>query len=400
MTTPPEGYSIAQEINWAASWVDVHLRVELPFWLMVDNIEMSIDVGGHTFPVAVHGETFELHGKAISDSKQTVGYQGPFKEHEHLSEQLQAILRETPKVNVLWRKCKTVLKIATRCNEDVWNKVGAKAEHARPAVSRALNLYLEELCRAHMPVVNTLIQGYRLATYDYFAFEVAPWDVPCWHVERDGQSTMCLLVPYREWDHRPRLTKLGGQPESYTLIEGSEFQKHFPIDATPGELELLNALNLIERGDYSGAVRRVTTAIEVVVEAVVERALIASAGAAAAAKFLKDTRTSFNRRVTKYETLSGRTMPQPFRTTLAATRELRHEIVHKGYRMTSAEHGRASYAVDTGRWMFNWFEDDKTRQAAREKHIALRSLGRDLSYAFFRGHIEPGGVVVTSAMAR
>jgi hypothetical protein len=162
----------------------------------------------------------------------------------------------------------------------------------------------------------------------------------------------------------------------------------------------LDALNLIERGDYSGAVRRVTTAIEVVVDAVVERALIASEGEAAATKFLKDTRTNFNRRVTKYETLSGRTMPQPLRKTLAATRELRHEIVHKGYRITSAEHGRASHAVDTGRWLFNWFEDDQTRRNVREKHIALRSLGRDLSYAIFRGHIEPEGVVVTSAMAR
>jgi hypothetical protein len=69
---PPDSYSIYQEINWDAPWVDVCLRVELPFWLMVDNITMPIEVGGHTFPVAIHGETFELHGQWVSDSKQNV----------------------------------------------------------------------------------------------------------------------------------------------------------------------------------------------------------------------------------------------------------------------------------------------------------------------------------------
>jgi hypothetical protein len=74
---------------------------------------------------------------------------------------------------VLWRKCKTILKIPTRCDEDLWNK--AQLTHVRPPINRAVNLYLQELCRAHLQVVNRLVQAYRLATYDYFAFEgVAP----------------------------------------------------------------------------------------------------------------------------------------------------------------------------------------------------------------------------------
>ena len=156
-----------------------------------------------------------------------------------------------------------------------------------------------------MPVVNKLIQGYRLATYDYFVFEVAPWDVPYWYIERDGHSARSILVPYRAWDHPPFLiTKRPGKPEVYKLIEGTTFRDHFTTDATPGEFELLDALNLIERGDYSGAVRRVTTAIEVVVEAVLERALVAVEGQAAATKFLNNTRTNFSQLVRKYELLS------------------------------------------------------------------------------------------------
>ena len=395
MAQAPESYFVGQELNWGAPWVDVFLWAELPFWLMVENTTISVEVEGHTFPVSVHGETFELHGRWVTDSKQSVVYRGPLKKITELSENIQKILRDNPDVSVLWRKCKTSLKIATRCNEDVWNKAHEDDERVQRVVSR----YLEELCRAHMPVVNRLIQGYRLATYDYFAFEVAPWDVPCWNIERAGSSKRCILVPYRDWDHRPiEINTLGGLPKFHQLVEGEQLREHFTTEATPGEFELLDALNFIERGDYSGAVRRVTTAIEVVVEAVLEQALIAVEGKDAAAKFIKDTRTNFPKRVAKYESLSGRTLPNGHRTALEATRKLRHEIVHKGYRITSAERGRASKSVDTGRWTFNWFENDEKRRAVREKHIGRRSIGRDLTYGIFGGHITPEGVILTPPM--
>ena len=91
---PPENYSIDDEINWDAPWVDVCLRVELPFWLMVDNITLPIEVCGHIFPVRVHGESFELHGRFVTDSKESVAYQGRFKQKEELSNEIQNVLRE------------------------------------------------------------------------------------------------------------------------------------------------------------------------------------------------------------------------------------------------------------------------------------------------------------------
>ena len=126
MSHPPEQYSVAQELDWKASWIDVCLRLELPFWLMVDNVTIPVDIAGHTFPVAVHGELFELHGMDVSDSKQSVGYQGPLRPVEELGEGIQKATREIPDLNFLWRKCKTVLKITTRCNEDVWNRTCAR----------------------------------------------------------------------------------------------------------------------------------------------------------------------------------------------------------------------------------------------------------------------------------
>jgi hypothetical protein len=98
--------------------------------------------------------------------------------------------------------------------------------------------------------------------------------------------------------------------------------------------------------------------------------------------------------VTKYQTLTGRTLPSPLEKTLSETRKLRHRIVHGGHRIAACERGIAQKSVDTGRWTFNWFENDQGRQQLREKRIAFRSLGRD--YSIFPARITPDGVVVES----
>jgi hypothetical protein len=151
----------------------------------------------------------------------------------------------------------------------------------------------------------------------------------------------------------------------------------------------------MERGDYSGAVRRITTALEVIVESVVSKAVELAEGKKSAAKFLKDTETNFPRRVEKYEKLSGRTLSNAFRKEMFATRNLRHGIVHKGHRIGPSERGRAQRAVDTGRWTYNWFENNKERLEVREKKIAFRGLGRDISAGIFPTKITPDGVVVS-----
>jgi hypothetical protein len=46
---------------------------------MVENTVIAIEIGGQTFPVAVHDDTYELHGRRVSDSKQGVVYQGRFR---------------------------------------------------------------------------------------------------------------------------------------------------------------------------------------------------------------------------------------------------------------------------------------------------------------------------------
>jgi hypothetical protein len=166
--------------------------------------------------------------------------------------------------------------------------------------------------------------------------------------------------------------------------------------ATPGELELLDAINLMERGNYSDAVRRITTAIEVVVEAVTGDLVEQHEGKQAAAKFLKNTMTNFPRRIAKYGALSGRPLVDGLMNELTRTRNLRHQIVHKGYRISPSERGDAQRSVDTGRWIFNRFENNEQQRKVRETRLAYKSMGRDQLYNIFRPEITPQGVVLSS----
>jgi hypothetical protein len=254
------------------------------------------------------------------------------------------------------------------------------------------------LCKAHIPVLNKLIQSYRLATYDYFAFEIAPWDVPRWLIEINGGGISAILQPYRTWDIKPQvLHKHSKQLVPYQLIDASVLAVAVLRNATPGEFELLDALNFMERGDYSDAVRRITTAIEVIVAYAVGAEVEAKCGKPASEKFLKDTRMNFPERVKRYQQATGRTLPAGLAQDLRDTREIRNRIVHGGYRISQGEQGRAQRCVDTGRWLFNWFENDPARQTVREGRIAFRSLGRDLSDGMFTSKIGSDGVTVSGS---
>ena len=267
----------------------------------MNNTALSIEVSGHTFPVSTHDNYFELFFGQVTDSRSSVGYRGPFKKREELTPAVREAMDAHPEADYMWRKCKTIVKVESRCNEDFWNALMGDVSPRK----REATCYLAELCRAHLPVINKLIQNYRLATYDYFAFEVAPWDVYFWTVDRDGISAPVNIVRYRQWDHKVFIFGLDKKQKIYQLIDADEFRRQLPLVPTPGELELLDALNLMERGDYSGAVRRVATAIEVVVEYVVGKVVESSKGKTVAEEFLNKTRMRFDKRVSTYQSLSG-----------------------------------------------------------------------------------------------
>lgn len=389
--SPPASYRLGDDLDWNAPWVEIKLQVELPFWLFVENTTLQVEVGGHEFPVSIHMEYFELYANNISDSKNSLIYQGKFLKDDEMPENIQEFKRLNPTVHLLWRKAKSVLTITTRCNEDVWLK---RTKDPSSVTPQSVILYFDELCRAHIPVLNKLVQGYRLATYDPFAFEVAPWDVPYWMIKRDSKAYSCILVPYKTWDH-PISKRSDGQLEQLKLTNADSLRTHLLTSPHPGELELLDAINFMERGNYSDAIRRITTAIEAIVCAVTEKVVSAKEGPKAAKKFIKDTRVNFYSRIQKYTQLSGRVFPDFQQKILDQTRKLRHRIVHTGYRISPAERGLAQKYVDCGRWMFNWFENDAERCNVRERQIVLRSLGREMTYNIFKPQITPEGVTLS-----
>ena len=360
-------------------------------WSTIQRCRLTSETTNFLSPSTASHSSCILEGSATRRSVWFI--RGQSEPTRILSVAIQTVLRKRPKPKALWRKCKTVLKITSRCNEDVWNK-RTSGKAFRPSIS----FYLQDLCRAHIPVVNKLIQGYRLATNDHFAFEVAPWDVPYWYVDRNGHSALSVLVPYRGWDHKPMSLGAGpdSRPQFYQLIEASQLRERVSEIATPGELELLDAINLMERGNYSDAVRRITTAIEVVVEATTGELVERHAGKQAASKFLKDTKTNFPRRLAKHGELSGRPLGDGLMNELTTTRNLRHKIVHGGYRISPGERGSAQRSVDTGRWIFNRLENNERRRNARDSQLGFKSLGRDQLYNIFRPEITPEGVVLSS----
>lgn len=157
----------------------------------------------------------------------------------------------------------------------------------------SFDLYLRELCRAHIHVVNRLIRAYRLQSYDYFAYEISPWDVPYWSVRGANGGCNCCIVRYKEWDGRPVQVFVDKPPEQRDYI--SQTQMHTGLDEliSPGELDLMDSLNLMERGDYAGAIRRVTSAVEVILEERLREVISSRKGHEAAFKFLKRTRSNF-----------------------------------------------------------------------------------------------------------
>jgi hypothetical protein len=380
----PESYWLGQELDWEAQWVPVVLWAELPFWLMVADCSMQVELRGHQFKVDIRSSFVELYAGEVVDSRRTSVYIG--SNPQQLNPELRKELEEA-NVPILPRVCKTVLRIYSRCNSDVLAAIDEESRRSNTA-----HLYLMALCEAHFEVVNRIVRLYRLSTYDYFPYEVSPWDIPVWRVDTPTGFIRVSLLNYAEWDRKPVIGPIGGSLETYSLIEPSDLQAKMDGEAHAGELELLDALNFMERVDYTGAVRRITTAIEAVVEFVLRAELLKHYAEAEVNQRLQASRNDFPGRVRQFEKLSGRQLDEQLRQELEVTRSLRHDIVHRGRRITFADRGQAQRAVDSGRWIFNWFENQPDRVQLREKRIGVRSIGRHFS--FFDAEIAPDGVVI------
>lgn len=388
--TIPDTASIGEDLDWSASWEDVKLDVELPFWLMVPDCTITVTAAGHKYAVMLEEHYSQVHVCCYRDSLGSCIYQGPYPPRKGL---LETALAQG--LTAMLRKCKTVLRILSRCNSDV---IKAASED-NPARKRSAQLYFSSLCAAHIPVVNILLRAYILRTYDPGVHQVAPWDVPQWFVTRqDGEGFITTLMHCAQWDIKPQVShlKADDNPETgYTSLQFASPQsltEALLLVPTPGELELAQAMHLRERGDYSGAVRRIATALEVLLESQLRSVLLGRYAEAEVEERLCKSRNDFPGRLRQYLALSRRCMPKELSEALDRIRNLRHEIVHRGRWLTFEERGLSYRAADEGRWIFNWLENSKEHMERRDCLLVKRQLG--MHHSVFLACLTPDGVVV------
>jgi hypothetical protein len=369
---PPEQYAYGDGIDWSSPLQEVTLYVELPYWLMLPPGRIDVQWCEASFQVYVCGPWMEVFAHEFVDSRVTQLHQGPLDGWEPPPD-VASVIAEN-KVPIMRRRCKTVLRFTSRAHAGAFPLPEKQATPEQQT-------YWASLCDAHLPVVNEVIQRYRLTTYDYFAYELSPWDVPVWSLKHGGVGYRAVLVPYKSWDTKPVQLEdpetPGDSPVPVTFQWATcdEVAAWSTADATPGEFDLLDARSLMERGDYTGAVRRTVTAVEAVVGWAHLQALEADYSVEEAAERHTKTDNDFPGRLRQWRRLAKPEIAEVEFTEFETTRKIRHEIVHKGRRLGYDERGRAQRAIDTSRWLYNKIEKKPERARLRDYGVQ-KSLGR------------------------
>jgi len=248
-------------------------------------------------------------------------------------------------------------------------------------------------------VVNEFIQRYRLITYDYFAYEVSAWDVPVWYVKHADCGYRAVLLPYKAWDTKPLIVEdpetPGGPPKvrQFEWTTTDALAATASSNATPGEFDLLDARSLMERGDYTGAVRRTVTAIEAVLRWALVTELSKKYSPSEAESRAGRTDNDFPGRLAQWRKLAQPSISQAEFDEFETTRKIRHEVVHRGLRLTHQDRGRAQRAVDTGRWLYNKIEGKADRARLRDYGV-LKSAGRVALTIRFPSAVDADGITL------
>ncbi len=388
----PEQFVFGDGIDWSSPLADTILYVELPFWLMLPAGPVEVEWSGVPFTVHVCPKWMEVFVDEITDSRVTLIRQSPWQPDYEPPPDVAAAI-EGKDVTFMRRPCKTVLRLAAKAHSGAFRHLG---EEHPPRAHGEQAAYWASLCEAHIPVINELIQRYRLVTYDYFAYEVSPWDVPVWHLKHADEGFRAVLLPYKEWDAKPVTVEDGDAPGDPPKVQQFQWATADDLtmasaDATPGEFDLLDARNLMERGNYTGAVRRTVTAIEAVLAWALQRELEPKHTPEEAAAKLARTDNDFPGRLRQWRKLAKPKIGQVEFDEFDKTRGIRHEIVHRARRLIHDERGRAQRAVDTGRWLYNKIEGKPDRARLRDYGV-LKAAGRHAMTIRFPSDVGPDGI--------
>jgi len=392
----PASLGLGDAVDFSSALTDASLFVELPFWLLVPPGKVEVVWSGVSFAMEICPAWTEVFGGSFTDSRETCIHSGPanLPGHGSAAEGLRKLLR-WDSIPVVDRQCKTVLRLAARAHADALRMHGDD-DHSEVWTQR--EAYWASLCEAHLPVVNELIQRYRLLTYDPFAQEVSAWEVPVWHVKYAGGGFRVVLLPYLSLD-ATAAPERGAQPGDTGADGESGWTSTQALSAAitsrsaPGELDLMDARSLLERGDYTGAIRRTVTAVEAVVEWALGNELVKRHGVAEAARRLRATENDFPGRLRDWRKLTNSKIGDGLFKEFEGTRAIRHDIVNLGRRLTFEDRELVLRAVDTGRWLYDLIEGRPDRIQLRESG-ALKSGGGVASSFRFPASVGPEGIAL------
>ncbi len=157
-----------------------------------------------------------------------------------------------------------------------------------------------------------------------------------WNLKHADKGYRAVLLPYKSWDAKPVQIDDGDAPSDppkitpFQWATGEDLVAMSSHHATPGEFDLLDARSLMERGDYTGAVRRTVTAVEAVLGWALLGTLEAKYTPAEAATKLRNTDNDFPGRLRQWRKLAQPAIGQMEFDEFEKTRDIRHDIVHRG----------------------------------------------------------------------
>lgn len=385
-------------IDWDGKLVEVKLALELPFWVLVEDHRFEVEINGLTLRLETVADGIDvqsgtLHSRTHARSR----FFGRVPEPQDRG--IHSPIDLIQGANFRWTR--TQCWISTSALSDA-----LAALDSEPPRSRIAREYFVSLAMGHIPFVNKLLNAYRRVTGDPFAQEITEYDVPLWFLVSDECLCPLHLVPALGEDRFPSIRRENSDAP-YHAGSPDEIKSALSRQPVPGEAELRDAWSLCYRGRFGDSIRSAVTAIEVLLEARLESVLQSNGlSAEEAAERLAATKNRFASRLDDYCRHSGRAVPGPtlhyipylnglrLRKEFEMTRDLRHDIVHRGKRLDLSLRRPMRRALETTTWLFDWLSDEEPigdRQIANYTYCeGLRGVQRMECEIDDRGvHVRP-----------
>lgn len=340
----------------------ITIFAELPFWLRTEGA--LIDRGSkdnHAVVITIRNNFCRLWANYITKNFSTVIYFGNYekakKSKDGIADANKIILEE---------RCRTVLELEI-------NKINSPVMLGKANKYQYRNFIFQFV----IPHINNFIKHYRAVSFDQMVYEISGWDISFFLFKINDTPFIISPYDYLTWNSLPIIDD-GKEIKIFYLIENfsEAFWARKKIGGLqPHELELLDAYNFKNRGDYKSALRRAVTAFEIMIDNLIINTLI---GAGVNRKEAEDNvyykNVNWKDKKTLFEKTLGFTLESriPFLSVVEKAKNKRNDIVHRGKAINNTEHGQIRMFIDHIRFALNLLENNEDYVRHRDE-LLLRS---------------------------